>query len=74
MIVQRKVDIGGYSGIQGDYWEDVETSTPKSVHLLDWLATLSDPVGTEYRIIDGEKVLTAVMGERNYPARYTYWK
>lgn len=63
MIVQRKLEV---------LWEDVEIPTPAPEHVLEWLTTLPDAVGTEYRICD--LVSTAIMRERNNPTRYVGWK
>lgn len=59
MIIQRKFnnlileDAGYFLEDFGQLWEDVKLSEGSNYNVLANLTRLDDPIGTEYRIIEG---------------------
>lgn len=70
MLIQRKIEFDGDGGIFGTYWEDVELPTRLPNSILEWLPTLGGNVGTEYRIINSNRIDRAVIRQSDQPPRY----
>lgn len=63
MIIQRRVDFDGDSGVTGIFWEDIPLSDGPIEQVL---FELDDPVGTEYRIMYNE-ISTATVTQPPLP-------
>lgn len=71
MIIQRKIEMDVPSGLH-IYWEDIATEEVPD-HVLDFLKSLNDYVGTEYRIIHGEEYSTAIVTQPPLPKKEVEW-